>query len=144
MFFFSVLCLLWLCDRLFICALWSPAGKGLTSWLSFVVSGCEFVTFPSFSLDCIDLSIPDLCTLTYFQQFRFARHSLKTPAVICYLSVNDIMGVTVFKLPRINLAFTTDWCQIVMGLQCRHEPLGHLKEEYQTVSFPSVSEWWKM
>ena len=24
--------------RLFICALWSPAGKGLTSWLSFVVS----------------------------------------------------------------------------------------------------------
>ena len=28
-----------------ICALWSPAGKGLTSWLSFVVSYCEFVTF---------------------------------------------------------------------------------------------------
>ena len=23
-----------------------PAGKGLTSWLSFVVSNCEFVTFP--------------------------------------------------------------------------------------------------
>ena len=29
--FFSVLCLLCLCARLFICALWSPAGKGLTS-----------------------------------------------------------------------------------------------------------------
>ena len=27
-------------------ALWSPAGKGLTSWLSFVVFNCEFVTFP--------------------------------------------------------------------------------------------------
>ena len=27
--FFSVLCLLCLCARLFICALWSPAGKGL-------------------------------------------------------------------------------------------------------------------
>ena len=44
---------------LFICALWSPAGKGLTSWLSFVVSYCEFVTFPLVSwvryvLDCID------------------------------------------------------------------------------------------
>ena len=26
-------------------ALWSPSGKGLT-WLSFVVSNCEFVTFP--------------------------------------------------------------------------------------------------
>ena len=43
---FSVLCLLCLCARLFICALWSPAGKGLISWLSFVVSNCEFVTFP--------------------------------------------------------------------------------------------------
>ena len=32
--------------RLLICALWSPAGKGLTFWLSFVVSNCEFVTFP--------------------------------------------------------------------------------------------------
>ena len=27
-----------------LCA--SPAGKGLTSWLPFVVSNCEFVTFP--------------------------------------------------------------------------------------------------
>ena len=35
---FSVLCLLCLCARLIICALWSPAGKGLTPWLSFVVS----------------------------------------------------------------------------------------------------------
>ena len=43
---FSVLCLLFLCPCLFICAFWSPAGKGLTSWLSFVVSNCEFVTFP--------------------------------------------------------------------------------------------------
>ena len=33
------------CARLFICALWSPAGKGLTSWLSFVVSTVSF-TFP--------------------------------------------------------------------------------------------------
>ena len=47
---FSVFCLLFLCARLFIYALWSPAGKGLTSWLSFVVSNCEFVTFPLVSL----------------------------------------------------------------------------------------------
>ena len=40
--FRSVLCLLCLYARLFICALWSPAGKGLTSWLWFVVSNCEF------------------------------------------------------------------------------------------------------
>ena len=43
---FSVLCLLCLCARLCICALWSPAGKGLTSCLSFVVYNCEFATFP--------------------------------------------------------------------------------------------------
>ena len=35
-----------LCVRLFIDALWSPAGKGLTSWLSFVMSYCEVVTLP--------------------------------------------------------------------------------------------------
>ena len=46
MFFFSVLCLLCICMSLFISALWSPAVKGLTSWLSFVVSNCKFVTFP--------------------------------------------------------------------------------------------------
>ena len=28
---------------------WSPAGKELTSWLSFVVSNCEFVNFPMVS-----------------------------------------------------------------------------------------------
>ena len=26
-------------------ALWSPAGKGLTSWFLFLMSNCEFVTF---------------------------------------------------------------------------------------------------
>ena len=32
--------------RLFVVAMWSPAGKGLTSWLSFVMSNCDVVTFP--------------------------------------------------------------------------------------------------
>ena len=62
--FCSVLCLLCLGARLFICALWSHAGKGLTSWLSFVVSNCEFVTFPL--VPYLIVSIHDLCTLTYF------------------------------------------------------------------------------
>ena len=69
LFFFSVLCLLCFCARLFICALWSPAEKGLTSWLPFVVSNCEFVTFPLVSwvrFWYLIVSIPDLCTLTYF------------------------------------------------------------------------------
>ena len=38
--------LLCFCARLFIDALWSAAGKGLTSRLSFVMSNCEVVTFP--------------------------------------------------------------------------------------------------
>ena len=49
------------CVCLFICALWSPgpAGKGLTSWLSFVVSNYELSLshwYPGSSvvLDCID------------------------------------------------------------------------------------------
>ena len=46
--FCSVLYLLCLCARLFICALRSPAGKGLHNDLLALVCGvcCEFVTFP--------------------------------------------------------------------------------------------------
>ena len=53
---FSVLCLLCLCAHLFICALWSPAGKGLTSWLSFVVnlSLSHWYRGSGVVLDCID------------------------------------------------------------------------------------------
>ena len=66
--FCSVLCLLCLCARLFICALWSPAGKGLTSWLSFVVSAVSLSLshwYPGSGvvLDCIDSWS---CTLNYF------------------------------------------------------------------------------
>ena len=41
-------CLVLLCfhSRLFVDALRSPAGIGLTSWLSFVMFNCEVVTFP--------------------------------------------------------------------------------------------------
>ena len=63
----SVLCLLCLCAPLFICALWSPAGKGLTSWLSFVstVSLSLSHWYPGSGVVLI-VSIPDLSTLTYF------------------------------------------------------------------------------
>ena len=57
--FFSILCLLCLCARLFICGLLSPAGEGLTSWLSFVVSAVSLSLshwYPGSGvvLDCID------------------------------------------------------------------------------------------
>ena len=46
--------------RLFIDALWLPAGRGLTTWPSFVRSNCEVVTLSNWYprsgvvLDCID------------------------------------------------------------------------------------------
>ena len=56
----------------FIGALWSPAGKGLTSWLSFVMSNCEVVTFPCGILGqvwCLIVSILDLCPPSYLNAF---------------------------------------------------------------------------
>ena len=57
----SYSCLVLLCfhARLFVDALWSPAGKGLTSWLSFVMSNCDVVTSTTYpgsgvELGCID------------------------------------------------------------------------------------------
>ena len=45
---FCYFCLVLLCfrARLYVDAMWSPAGKGLTSWLSFVMSSCDVVIFP--------------------------------------------------------------------------------------------------
>ena len=54
---------------LFITALWSPAGKGLTSWLLFAMFNCVFVTFPCVILGQVwylIVSISDLCRLSYF------------------------------------------------------------------------------
>ena len=48
----SVLFLLCFHARLFIDALWSSAGKGLTSWLSFVIS--QWYPGSGMVLDCIN------------------------------------------------------------------------------------------
>ena len=65
-------CLVLLCfyARLFVDALWSPAGKGLTSWLSFVMSNCDV----HFSIGIMGqvwyliASIPDLCPLSLMRR----------------------------------------------------------------------------
>ena len=62
-YFCLVLCF---CARLYIDALWSPAGKEQTSWLSFVMYNCEFVTFSLVSF--LIVSIPDRCSLSNFPQ----------------------------------------------------------------------------
>ena len=56
-------------SRLFIAALWSPAEKGLTSWLLLVMCLVFFVTFPCGILGQVWYLIvwfPDLCHLSYF------------------------------------------------------------------------------
>ena len=58
MFLFCLVFAMSLCTSI-ICALWSPAGKGLTSWLSFVVSTVSLSLshwYPGSGvvLDCID------------------------------------------------------------------------------------------
>ena len=56
-------------ERLFDDALWSPAGKGLTSWFSFVMSILGRFHFPIGILGqvwCLIVSNPDLFPLSYF------------------------------------------------------------------------------
>ena len=55
--------------RLFVDSLWSPAGKGLTTRLSFVMSNCDVVTFFIGILGqvwCLIVSTPDCCPFSYF------------------------------------------------------------------------------
>ena len=66
MLFVSCVCRL---SRLFFATLWSSAGKGLTSWLWFVMFNCVFVTTPCGILGQVwhlIVSFPDLCRLSYF------------------------------------------------------------------------------
>ena len=69
---FVLSCVCYVCARLFICALWSPAGKGLTSWLSFVVSSVSLSLshwYPGSGvvLDCIDSGSLHLYLLCIWQ-----------------------------------------------------------------------------
>ena len=55
---------------LFIAALWSPADKGLISWLSFVMFNCVFVTFQcgiQGQVWYLIASIPDLGHISNFK-----------------------------------------------------------------------------
>ena len=69
--------------RLFIAAMLSPAGKGLISWLLFVMFNCVFITFPCGILGQVwylIVSIPDLCHLSYF---RWDKNNLTGTASGC-------------------------------------------------------------
>ena len=67
--------------HLLIAALWSPAGKGLTFWLLFVMFKCVFVTFLCGILGQVwylIVSIPDLCGLSYFSYFSTKTYVVAT------------------------------------------------------------------
>ena len=58
-------------SSLSIAALWSTAGKGLASWLVFVMLNCVFVIFPCGILGqmwYLIVSIPDLSHRSYFNK----------------------------------------------------------------------------
>ena len=65
------LCYLWLVfvmlSRLFIAAVWSPAGKGLTSWLVFVMFNCFLLL--SHVVWYLIVSFPYLCRYSYLNIF---------------------------------------------------------------------------
>ena len=71
-------------SRLFIAVLWLHAGKGLTSWLFFVMFNYVFVTFPCGILGQVwylIVSIPDLCRLSYFEVTRSIHDSINIPKI---------------------------------------------------------------
>ena len=94
--FCFVLCLLCLCACLFICALWSPAGKGLTSWLSFVVSAVSLSLshlYPGSGvvLDCIDswslhpYLLQQISKINFFKIFRVTWKYIRKEILSCII-----------------------------------------------------------
>ena len=68
-------------SRLFAAALWSPAGKQLTSWLLFVSFNCVLVTFPCGILGQVwylIVSIPDLCRFHYLNTVESNNQSVRS------------------------------------------------------------------
>ena len=71
------------------------AWKGLTSWLSFVMSHCEFVTFPFGILGQVwylIVSIPDGCRFSYFNSLHagaFYANFIKMSSLNYYLCLYE-------------------------------------------------------
>ena len=90
-----------------IAALWSPAWKGLTSWLLYVMFSCVFVTFPFGGVLgqawYLIVSIPDLCLLTYFYKYTLF------PLTIVHWNA---LPHHIPTLPTLPL-FSTAVCQVV-------------------------------
>ena len=105
------------CARLFICALWSPAGKGLTSWLSFVVSSVSLSLshwYPGSGWYLI-VSIPDLCNLITLQSpvLEFDKNCTQTLIFfkkLMYAFLNTKNREVIENSPQTPLNFRTLQC----------------------------------
>ena len=80
-------------SRLFVAASWSPAGKELTFWPLFVMSNCDFVTFPCGILGkmwCLIVLIPDIYHLSYFVSLGSSSSTAHIPVYMCNLSTQVV------------------------------------------------------
>ena len=126
------------CVRLFIVALWSPAVKGLASWLSFVMSNCEFVTFPL---------VPLVRCGTWLYQFLiFASFYLNfIPYLDCLIKLFVCLRSGSLR-PINNLSVTQGrvflgWTSTKLGLMCLAQGPQHSDaDEARTHSFSVYSQ----
>ena len=89
--------------RLFSAALWSPAGKGLTSWLSLVIFNRVFVTFPCGMLGQVWYLIvmtPDYCCLTLKVLSGFQTHDFNLSTA---LQQSSLLSYHCAKMTTTNL-----------------------------------------
>ena len=89
------------CAHLLICASWSPAGKGLTSWLSFVVSSVSLSLshwYPGSGvvLDCID---------SWSLQPDLLCHDLQNDFHTFVVRLQVLSSMVCYSLVRLNTAF---------------------------------------
>ena len=105
-------------SRLFIAALSSPAGKGLTSWLLFVMFNCVFVTFPCGILGqlwYLIVSIPDLAA---FLTFQYSKTCFKRPLkknTKHWFPKEDKCTISLSWLININFSFHITSCLHVLS-----------------------------
>ena len=101
-------------SRLFIAVLWSPAGKGLTSWLSLVMFNCAFVTFPCGILCQVwysIVSITDICP----------------PFILCHFPIwyLDLVWYLIVSIPNLCLSPYLNFSEARKGEYDKKMPQSH-------------------
>ena len=119
MYHLCYLCLVFvMLSCLFIAALWSPAWKGLTSWLLYVMFNCVFVTSPCSILCQVwfsMVSIPDLCHLSYC----CCDSRIGSPIIIVSKNVLENASEYKWLISALFLKDKDSWYRIMGGLLSR-------------------------